>query len=124
MNHKSYLLVKNLELQVFLGCFPEERAKKQSVSVEIKIHFPESPVASVTDNIEDTFCYDKLIVALKNHIEPRQFNLLEFLGREIYQFVKVTLANDAFVSVTVTKMPDISGLKDGVAFYFGDSSTP
>lgn len=121
MNHNSHLLLKNLELNVFLGCYPEERSQKQVVVAEIKIEFPESPVASVSDNIEDTFCYDKLIVALKNHLEPRQFNLLEFLGREIYQFVKKTLSDDSFVSVTVTKRPNIPGLRDGVAFYFGDT---
>jgi 7,8-dihydroneopterin aldolase/epimerase/oxygenase len=116
----SSLSLRGLELKVFLGWPAEERAQLQTVSVDIEIEFATALQACVSDNLDDTFCYNELIQTLEKKIAAREFHLLEHLAFELYQAVKQTIQLDAKVGIHVKKMPAIPQLTGGAIFYFGD----
>ena len=119
MNHYASITLQGLELSVNLGWPQGERVKQQTVTIDVTIRFANIPLACTTDHLEDTYCYDTLIAAIKNQLAPRHFRLLEHLGHEIYTIVKQTVTA-ARVQVRVVKKPAIVNLTGGVAFCYGD----
>jgi dihydroneopterin aldolase len=117
---ESNIFLQGLELDIFLGWPDEERRQKQKVSVDIKIHYDEPPLACTTDNLEDTTCYDSLINTIKENILHREFHLLEYLGREIYLLVKNILRNDALISIWINKKHPFENIANGITFFYGD----
>lgn len=113
------MILNDLELLVLLGWMEDERSQPQTVSLDIKIQFKEPPVACITDNLADTFCYEKLVNAIKSHVAAHEFRLVEHLAHEIYQFLKQQLKT-AHISLRLNKKPNIAGLAGGVSFIYGD----
>lgn len=115
------LSINGLQLSVFLGVYPEELLKKQLVKVDLKLQFLEKPKACLTDNLDDTYCYDRLVQTLKSQFNERRFKLIEYLTHELYLMLKNYFDQKALVFVRITKKPPIDALSDGVTFEFGDS---
>jgi FolB domain-containing protein len=122
----SHITLHQLKFSVHLGWPSLERSQPQMVWVDIRIHFPEPPLACVTDNIEDTFCYDTLIKTLKTQINLQQFHLLEHLGFTLYQMLKKMFPPETQIAIRVKKDPIhyIPDLTQGVTFTYGDNNLP
>jgi FolB domain-containing protein len=116
----AYIVLRKLEFLVFLGWGQEERALQQQVIVDLYIRFAEPPAACMTDNLTDTFCYATLNQTLKNHIERKEFRLLEHLAYDIYHHVKHLLPLETKIKVGVTKHPDQFFKSGGVTFWYSD----
>lgn len=116
----SSIVLHRLEWKVNLGWSQEERAQPQTVFVDIKLLFKEPPKACTTDDLADTYCYDKLVQTIKTHIQSHEFRLIEHVGQTIYQICKKSLSDDISLSIKITKKPAIIDLTDGVSFFYGD----
>lgn len=117
---KTRIVLHKLELSIHLGWPESERLLKQNVMVDIDIHFSEPPRACLTDQLEDTYSYETLSNAIKEKITSRQFRLIEHLGHEIYQHVKILLPKATLVTICITKKPPILNLAE-VSFWYGDN---
>lgn len=118
----SCIQLYGLELDIHLGWPDAERLLKQVIIADIKIVFIQPPNACLTDNLADTFCYDKLTNEIKQRVAAQPFRLLEHLGHELYQTIKKTLNNDSLISLRITKKPAIPNLTGGVSFCYGDEA--
>jgi len=114
------LSIRQLKLKVHLGWGEKERNKPQIIFVNIDLAFEKPPKACVTDQLDDTICYDVLITKLNKKIIKKKFRLIEHLSQTIYLFIKTQIPKKTKVVVHLLKYPDIAGLKDGVRFSYGD----
>lgn len=116
----TILRINNLELNLNLGWRSKERSEEQAVLLNMIIRFPKPPQACITDNLDDTTCYAKLIETIRHQISPKNYRLLEHLSAEIYDIAKKYFPHDSKITVSLTKYPRIGGLRDGVTFDYGD----
>ena len=116
----SSIQLNALKLDVFLGWPDAERMQQQTIFVDVHLRFPLPPKACISDDLQDTFCYDTLVKQIKTHLGHRHFRLLEYLGQDIYQCIKQNLQNDILVKIHLTKQPAIENLTGGVTFFYGD----
>lgn len=116
------LQLRGFELSVFLGWPDVERATAQIVLLDMDIHFAEAPKACLTDQLGDTICYATLLQSLREHVALQSFRLVEYLGRDIYDFTKSQLPPKSRLLISLTKHPDIPGLTGGVCFRYGDQA--
>jgi 7,8-dihydroneopterin aldolase/epimerase/oxygenase len=116
----SSLHIKQFELPVSLGWPDEERARTQTICLELYLRYPTEPLACKTDQLDDHFCYDLLTKKIQDQIENRSFRLLEYLSREIYQIIKQNVPDNTLVTVGVKKQPPIAAIKAGVQCWYGD----
>lgn len=119
-NPASNISLNGLELSVNLGWPEEERQQKQLVLVDVNIRLLKPPQACHTDQLEDTFCYDALVTAIKSYTTQESFRLVEHLGYKIYKLIKDITQNNALVTIRLHKKPAIANLTGGVAFSYGD----
>ena len=110
----------SIEMSVNLGCSSEERAWPQIVKVTIVINFASPLQACKSDKITDTFCYDSFINELHNFTKNKEFNLIECLASEIYEFTKKRIILSEAVKISLTKYPPVKGLTGGVIFNYSD----
>jgi len=120
--HYCSIEFSGLELSVSLGWPAQERLQEQIIKLDAKINFIKPLEACISDNLEDTYCYDILISVIKKNISSRQFRLVEHLGYEIYKIIKQTLPDNNNVNIRINKHPAIPNLTGGVTFYFGDEN--
>jgi len=118
------LTLSGLELSVYLGWREAERLQKQNITVDINICFLSPPTACLTDNLDDTVCYNALISHVKEVFSTKRFKLIEHLSAELYQTIKLALSSDVKINVWVKKQPAIANLTDGVTFHYGDDTHP
>lgn len=109
------LILNNLSLNVKLGHTEAERSLPQQVLVQIKLQFTEAPSACSTDNLQDTLCYATLSDELQKFCYSRSFKLIEFLGYQLYQFLKKKIAEMVSEKINiflcVTKNPPLNNLE-------------
>jgi dihydroneopterin aldolase len=117
---KSLLTLNSLELSVNLGWPKGERKQSQIVTLDVLIEFPVPPSGCMTDELEDTFCYDALIKLIKKDIADRDFRLLEHLGFEIHRIITDHFPPDFRIKISITKKPAILNLTGGVTFSYGN----
>lgn len=113
---QASLAINDFEMPVFLGWPDDERQEPQLVSVTINILFEKLPLACETDNLTDTFCYDFLLEQLKQKTAENPIRLIEHLAKKIHDILQELLPSVHMLSVSVTKKPNIAGLKNGVTF--------
>lgn len=118
----SSLLIRDLELRVFLGWPEKERLKEQRVFLNVDIRYPIPPIGCQTDKLEDTVCYAVLIEKVREDIGDKHFHLIEYLSHDIYHIMKPLLPKQTLLTVRITKHPMIAGLTGGVQFSFGDEA--
>ena len=120
MKNYSIMQLNALELSVNLGWPKGERNKSQIVALDVTIYFPTPPKGCVTDQLEDTCCYDTLIHSIKQGIADRDFRLLEHLAHEIHQIITQNVPPELLIYVKLTKHPAILNLTGGVTFCYGN----
>jgi FolB domain-containing protein len=116
----SSIVLRGLEFPVFLGWPETERATPQVVVMDFNLQFAQPPQGCVSDELQDTYCYDTLTATIMKKVSQRQFRLLEHLGHEVYQHIKAFVTEGTKVNIRVKKQPPIAGLKGGVFFNYGD----
>ncbi len=116
----SSLSLNGLRLSVFLGIYPEEKRKKQTVTIDAHIRFAEPPKACESNQIEDTYCYAALIQYLKVQLDKQKFQLIENFTKTLYSLIKAYFPAGVSLSVRATKQPSIPELTQGVTFEYGD----
>ncbi len=119
MNKLNLLEINGLELSVFLGWPDDERSQKQTVWLDIKMQFPTEPKACLSDELNDTVCYQALIQQLREHIADTPFKLVEHLTHAIYEFIQDLVPEKTTISIALTKHPrQILGL-GSVTYHYG-----
>lgn len=78
--------ITNLKLRTIIGINDWERKRKQTVLINITIHF-DSSSSNQSDNIKDTIDYKDLTKRIIREVEQSQFFLLEKLCRFILDIV-------------------------------------
>ena len=116
----SSLTLKRLELAVTLGWPDAERRQKQLIYLDIHLRFLEKPKACESDQLADTICYNHLTEQLFTQLADKKFHLLEHLIQSLYEMIRSHLPQTVQLALRVTKYPDIPGLKEGVAFHYGE----
>lgn len=112
----SYSLeIKQLFLQINIGVEQEERDVPQEIEFYFKISFAKMPESCLSDNIEDTICYDKLIFSIKQFLNGKTYKLIENLGFEIHNFLKTQIPGQ-IILVRVSKKPKIIGFTGECSF--------
>ncbi len=114
------LTINGFELPVFLGWPDAERQQPQTVRIDLIVQFATTPEACTTDQLQDTFCYDKLLARLREKITDKEYRLIEHLASDIHTLLKSLLPHDAKLKVSLLKFPAINGLTGGVTFSYGD----
>lgn len=114
------LSLNGLRLSVFLGVYPKELLKKQTVSLDIQVQFSEVPKACGSDLLVDTYCYDQLTTHIKDKIAASRFQMIEHLAQELYLSIKAYFPAQTKLSIRVTKQPAIADLARGISFHYGD----
>jgi dihydroneopterin aldolase len=114
------LHIHSIELNLNLGWRSKDRSLEQAILLDMDIRFPAPPQACITDNLDDTICYAKLIEEIREKTSAKQYKLLEHLSADIYHLAKKHMPHDASITVRITKYPQIAGLKNGVSFEYGD----
>jgi dihydroneopterin aldolase len=110
------LTINQLELSVFLGWPQDERSSTQIVSVDIQVSLGDAPLACQTDDLNDSFCYSWLTDQIKTAVTNKPFRLIEHLAHSIHQITRDLIPTAIMITATVTKKPQIVGLKGGVSF--------
>jgi dihydroneopterin aldolase len=118
----SSLQVRDLSLQVQLGCTANERATRQEVRISIDFRFANPPAGAMTDSLEDTICYAQVSSLLQEHCESREFNLIERIGLECFGLLKQFVnSNSVQIALRVHKVnPPVPNLRQGTHFVCGD----
>ena len=117
----AILKIKNFELSISLGVFPEEKKERKSVLVDIELRFSNSPKGCDTDNIGDTICYANLVNYIEKSVEGLSFNLIEALSKYIYVQVKNYVnCSDIAVSVESRKIHLPIKNVEYTSFRYGD----
>jgi len=116
---KTQLTLKNYKLNISLGWTETERQTKQTVFLNIKIKFAKPPKATVSDELNETICYDDLTKSIDEFCANKSFKLLEYFGRELYMFLQDEIAANVKLMLQVTKPQPCPNLEASV-FTLGD----
>ena len=108
-----------------LGYSEQERYQTQCVSFTIAINFAQNPKATLSDDLNDSFCYAEAISLVREHIKNKHYKLIEYLATEVHNILNSSLIQKKFkntnLSVTVLKLsPPVPDIHGGVSFtYYG-----
>lgn len=103
------IVLKDLQFLCRLGITDEERAKPQTVLIDIVMQCDLHP-AAISDDINDTVNYHVVYERVKALAEEKSFNLIEALAEEIAAHILVVEKKIRTVEVSVKKInPPIEG---------------
>ncbi len=105
------LLLNNLEIYVTLGYSEEERANKQMVKLDLELVPDDISLATCNDNIEGTICYYTLRNDIQTFCNDIKCNLIEYLTKQIYDFITNTNKNVKVKYIKLIKYPPMSQIK-------------
>lgn len=123
LTHKqASIQLRGIKLNCHLGWSAEERANKQAVFLDVVLRFNQPPKAAITDDLQDTHCYDTLIKHITAATEKQEYRLIERLAAHVYQVIREALPDVKSIQVSILKNPKdyIANLTNGVIFAFGD----
>lgn len=113
---RTFLALKDLRVQVRLGCEEEERRNPQFVRFDVQIRFPSMPEGCLTDRLKDTICYAELSEKL-NGVCEQDYCLIEHLGWKAFSATKELLTPGTLLGLRVIKeKPPIPNLEGGSRF--------
>jgi dihydroneopterin aldolase len=115
----SKLILKNLTLSIHLGHTAQEREQLQPIVLNAIIKFHKLPLACETDQLTDSVCYKELSEAISEFCASKQFNLLEYLGYQLYKFIKDKLPQNISLWLSIAKITPIANLENSI-FSIGD----
>lgn len=118
-NTYSHLQIKEILLSVFIGVTKEEQLKVSDLTVDIIIRFKEMPQACLSDQLEDSVCYQKLTDDLKDFCTDKRFGVIEYFGYQLYEFIKSKLPEYCELWLAVTKKPPCVNFNKSI-FCIGD----
>lgn len=111
------LRVNDLSVQVHLGCTEGERASSQEVRFSLEFRFPKRPLACITDQLKDTFCYAETCGFIKRVAMSRHFETIEALTHHTREAVRSLIPRGMTGTISIHKVnPPVADLKGGV-FY-------
>ena len=117
--HNS-LRLEGLSFLIRLGCSEEERRLPQEVRISLEVRFPEAPLGTLSDKLEETVCYGMLADGLRAYFNGREFSLVEKVAQEAFQILR-EFCPRTLVAVEVEKVrPPVEGLRGGAIFRCGD----
>ena len=121
------LTLHDLRLPVRLGWTAAEKSQPQEVGIDLTVHFTSLPKAMYSDDLADTFCYDKAAVLVRDLLKERTFNLIEHLAAGIHEVLNHNLLqgkiDQARLTVTVTKcVPPMAGFCGRASFTYQATS--
>ena len=115
------LQVKQYRMWLCIGVTEEERRVPQPVDIDIEVRLAELPLATETDDLEDTVCYATLLERIGAVAAEKPIKLLEHLvaklGEAVQAFVlgKGYQRNQCNLRVAVTKVvTPVRGILGGV----------
>jgi FolB domain-containing protein len=115
------LKIRDFTLPVRLGVSPEERANPQEVRVSVEIHFFAPPLATSTDQLNDTVSYARICEAIRKHVEAHEFKLIEKLANDLFEISRSVVGTAAEVSLVLHKIkPPVEGLLGGAEYRIGN----
>lgn len=119
---ESYMLkIRELSLQVHLGCSLAEQEHAQEVRVSADIQFSGPPEACCSDRLDDTICYARICEALRASTKITPFWTVEKLAQRFLEILKKEAHRAESLRISVHKMhPPIDSLLGGVVFEIGD----
>ncbi len=123
MNSAKYhsLKIRDLSLQVSLGCSAEERKNLQEVRVSVELRFPVAPVGLQSDDLADTICYARISEAFKKHVEAKEFCLVEKIANDLFGITEKIIEGRAGISLVAHKVkPPVENLLGGVEYQLGN----
>ena len=120
MKQISNISVQQLELEVFLGVPEEENSLLQKIWLDFDIHFSNLSKACISDNIDDTICYDNLVNLIAQFCSGKKFHLIEHLGYKIYHLLKESTQNLP-ITIKISKKPLLKYSSSGVCFKISDN---
>lgn len=113
--------VRDLSLQVRLGCTPEERAVPQEIRVSLDLRFHEAPPGVKSDLLEETVCYAVLSEAFRRGVDGQEFSLVEKIAGDLFEIADGIIQSRALFSLSVHKVkPPVAGLSGGVVYRLGN----
>ena len=110
---RDRLFVDDLRIRTIVGVHEWEQRERQDVIVRLEAEV-DLGAAAVTDELEDTVDYGRLIRQVHAHVEDSRFHLLERLAGSIADHVLEHFPRIAAVTVKVGK-PGASKLAHNVA---------
>jgi D-erythro-7,8-dihydroneopterin triphosphate epimerase len=93
--------IKELKLRTYIGFNPEERQKKQDVTINICFQY-DAEKAAESDDVESAVNYKTITKQIIKFVEENQFLLLEKMTSDICQLI-LENKNIQFVEVEVDK---------------------
>jgi len=97
------ITLKDLALKLNLGLTSQERSKKQTVLLQIRILFPKKPLACISNDIKDTVCHSTLIKIIQDFCKNKTFILIEELSEQLLNLIKNNIPNKCKVCLQVQK---------------------
>lgn len=83
---KSHIIIENIESKCIIGINPNERIKKQKISIDVKLFFPILP-SSNNDDIKNTVNYSSVTKEIKKFVANSRFNLIETLALKTAEII-------------------------------------
>ncbi len=96
--HLDKIHIRDLQVRCIVGIYPEERAAKQDVLINITLH-ADYRAACESDDIADTVDYKKVKKQIFEMVERSEFFLVERLAEEI---ARLCLAHGGVARADVT----------------------
>lgn len=114
------LNIHNFKTQALLGWTDGERKQPQLISIDATIRYPFAPKACLSDQLQDTICYDAMIQWIDKVCHERDYKLLEHLAHAAYSEVKKNAQLPIELSITIYKVnPPVKHLEQA-SFTVGD----
>ena len=122
-NISSELKILDLQLYRHLGITKQEQHNKQPIKVNISIQRNTPPLGCLSDDIENTLCYDKICNLITQESSKKTYNLIEHVCYDILELLKnyikkyiltKNLNIETKLFVSVSKNPPIENLLQAV----------
>lgn len=83
---KSVLLIRELELHIFIGVHPSEKAARQRVLVSVEVFLRDKPDIS-NDCIDTVLSYQEIIIGIEGIADQGHINLVETYAERIADYI-------------------------------------
>ncbi len=94
---KNIIFVKNFVTKCFIGIYPEEIKKKQSIKISVKLYIRKT---SNLDKISSTVSYENILVYLEEVSNYDHINLVETLASKLsYKFEKMNNVEKIIIKI-------------------------
>lgn len=75
--------INNYEVQVNLGCYPDEKLRSQPVRFSVRLQFESLLKCADTDKLEDAIDYVRITDIIKETAMSRHYSLVENLNASV-----------------------------------------